>query len=167
MFNMQRPFGLGLVCLSIVSLGGCCIDPHKRDATPPPERRVIGLAEAIKQVQAAVFEARQAPAAQKIGVVAGKVTFNLKLAAANTDAQGATTTLGVALGPVTVGAGSSDTFTVADSAESSITLELVNPLLADGDSILGTLIKKTSDLDQLTHMIDNTMKGTLDIELVR
>lgn len=180
--TFERPVGLAFVCLSLVLLGGCCcFDQTKKEPPAPPKQRVIGLAEAIKQVQEAVFEGRQAAEDKKIGVVASKVTFNLKLAAADTDAQGRTVTLGVALGPITAGGGSTDTLTVGDSAESNITLELVNPLLADKDTILGTLvtsaqetpaqggaakpIKRALSAAELQKIIEDTVKGTMKMDI--
>lgn len=157
----------------LLTTAGCCLNPPK-DSGPPAVQRVIPLATAIKQVQDAVFEARQAAPDRKVGVVASKVTINFKIAAVDSTATTENLTLGVALGGVTVGGGTSTTSGKTDGAESSITLELSNPLLAASDTIIGTILaragsnpgEKPLTIEQIQALIDAAMKGVMKMEIV-
>ncbi len=167
--SRKNAFAIGALVLCI-ALSGCCENQTKADG-PPPVQRVVGLADAISQVQEAVYEARKVNPDHKIGVMASKVTLNLKLTATDMKTETGGYSIGVALGPIAAGTTNTRTNGGNDAAESSITLELVNPYLADKDTLLGVLAanEKTGvgnvDLRKLQINLKTFKEALMDIQM--
>jgi hypothetical protein len=123
----------------------------------PIPAKVISLDEAIHQVQASISKARQAPPAEKAGLLPSKATVTFVMAAeAGQDNQNSAK-IGVAL-PVGLSfeAGGQSTETSKASTSNTIVIEFENPLLAPGDSILGKVAEegKWKKLDELDKALE-------------